>query len=73
MAASGIFHMFTQSIKFCIYIPLSHIKEVQMFEKEDSHQIDGKNEWLLLSERFMAKFELVSVVRMQSRLIFGYL
>ena len=44
-----------------------------MFEKEDSHQIDGKNEWLLLSERFMAKFELVSVVRIQSRLIFGYL
>ena len=35
-----------------------------MFEK--GHQIDSKNEWLLLSERFTAKFELVFVLTLEN-------
>ena len=37
-----------------------------MFEKDDS-QIDSKNEWLLLSASFMAKFELVFVLTFSLR------
>ena len=30
------------------------------------HQIDSKNEWLLLSARFIAKFELVFVLTLEN-------
>ena len=51
LAASDLFHMFTQSYRS--YIPLSHIKEYRCL-KNVIHQIDIKNEWLLLSASFMA-------------------
>ena len=54
LAASKIFHMFTQSIKF--YYTFHFI--ITMFEKCHS-QIDSENEWLLESASFAAKFGLV--------------
>ena len=57
MATSDLFHMFTQSIKFYT-LPLSHTKEYRCLKKV-IHQIYSKNEWLLLSASFMAKFGLV--------------
>ena len=35
-------------------------------EKNVIHQIDSKNEWLLLSVTFMAKFELVFVLTFEN-------
>ena len=56
LAASDVFHLFTQWIKFFL-IPLSCrcLKIV-------IHQIDSKNESLLLSVTFTAKLELVFVL-----------
>ena len=34
------------------------------------HQLDSKNEWLLLSVTFMAKFELVFVLTFESARVF---
>ena len=56
LADSDLFYMFTQPIK--LYIFHYHVLKVQMFENV-IHQIDSKNEWLLLSASFMAKFALV--------------
>ena len=55
LAASHVFHMFTQ------LIPLSYrcLKNV-------IHQIDSKNEWLLLSVTFTAKFELAFVLTFEN-------
>ena len=50
MAASDLFRMFTQPIKF-------YTKVIR--------QIDSKNEWTLLSARFTAKFELVFVLTLE--------
>ena len=50
MAASDLFRMFTQSIKF-------YTKVV--------HQMDRKNEWMLLSASFTVKFELVFVLTLE--------
>ena len=61
-AASELFHMFTQSLKF---YTLSHIKK-HRFLKTLIHQIDWKNERLLLSESFTAKFELVFVLTLEN-------
>ena len=56
LAASDVFHMFTQSIKRSFNSII-----VQMSEKR-VHQIDRKNEWLLLSVTFTAQFELAFVL-----------
>ena len=53
LAASVLFHMFTQS---SLYIPLSRFKDYRCL-KNVIHHIGSKNEWLLLSESFAAKFE----------------
>ena len=50
MAASDLFHMFTQSIEFYTF----------------HDQIDSKNEWFLLSVSFTAKFELVFVLTLEN-------
>ena len=55
LADSDLFYMFTQPIK--LYIFHYNVLKVQMFENV-IHQIDSKNEWLLLSASFMAKLEL---------------
>ena len=57
LAASDHFHKFTQSIKF--YITFNS----KIFEKFDSS--DSKNEWLLLSASFQAKFRLVFVLTLK--------
>ena len=55
-AASDIFRMFTQSIKF--YIFHYDVKECRCLKKV-IHQIDSKNKWLFLLVTFTAKLELV--------------
>ena len=47
------FNLFTQSIKFYAF----HYRDRCL--KNVIHQIDSKNEWLLLSVSFTAKFGLV--------------
>ena len=59
LAASDVFHMFTQSIKLLYSII------VQMSEKR-VYQIDSKNEWFLLSLTFAAKFDLVFVLTFEN-------
>ena len=55
----------------CLHNQLSSIHSIityeteQMFEKV-IHQIDSKNEWLLLSASFTAKFELVFVLTLRN-------
>ena len=53
LAASDLFDMFTQSIKFYTF----HYQYRCL--KNVIHQIDSKNGWLLLSASFTAKFGLV--------------
>ena len=52
LAASDVFDMFTQWIKFYTFHEYRCLKNV-------NHQIDNKNGWLLLSASFRAKFGLV--------------
>ena len=54
--------MFTQSNN---HILLSHIKECKCF-KNVIHQIDSKNEWLLLSASFTAKCVLIFVLTLEN-------
>ena len=77
LAASDLFHMFTQSIK--LYTShyhvlkstdagkerLSRIKEYRCL-KSMIHQIDSKNERLLLSASFTTKFGLVFVLTLEN-------
>ena len=60
LAASDLFHMFTQSIKFyTFHYQCRCLKNVV-------HQIDSKNGWLLLSASFTAKFGLVFVLTLEN-------
>ena len=64
LAASDLFGMFTQSIKF--YYTLYYMyKEYRCLENV-IHQIDSKNEWLLLPASFTAKFGLVFVLTLEN-------
>ena len=51
----------------CLHNQLSSFNSiiVQMSERR-VHQVDSKNEWLLLSVTFMAKFELVFVLTFEN-------
>ena len=60
LAASDLFDMFTQSIKFYTF----HYQYRCL--KNVIHQIDSKNEWLLLPARFTAKFGLVFVLTVKN-------
>ena len=64
LAASDLFDMFTQSIKF--YYTLFYHAYLYKCLKIKSHQIDSKNEWLLLPESFTAKFGLVFVLALEN-------
>ena len=63
LTASDLFRVFTQSVKF--YTFNHYILRIQMFENV-IHQIDSKNESLLLSAIFMAKFGLVFVLTLEN-------
>ena len=62
LAASDLFNMFTQSIKFYTF----HYQYRCL--KNVIHQIDSKNGWLLLLARFTAKFGLVFVLTLENAL-----
>ena len=64
MAASDLFHMITQSIISSIYFIIM-FGRVQMFQNV-IHQKCSKNEWLLLSASYTAKFGLVFVLTLES-------
>ena len=64
LAASDLFDMFTQSIKF-YYAFHYQASRAQMFKKCDSSN-KHKNEWLLLPPSFTAKFGLVFVSTLEN-------
>ena len=64
LAASDPFYMFTQSIKF--YTSSYHTLKSTDAWKMWFIQIDSKNEWLLLSASFTAKFGLVFVLTLEN-------
>ena len=60
LIASGLFDMFTQSVDHkCL--------------KNVIHQIDSKNEWLLLSASFAEKFGLVFISTLENVFFRGFL
>ena len=60
LAATDLFDMFTQSIKFnTFHYQYRCLKNV-------IHQVDSKNGWLLLSASFTAKFGLVFVLTLEN-------
>ena len=63
-AASDLFDVFTQSIK-SYYTLYYTYKEYTCLENV-IHQIDSKNEWLLLPPSFTAKFGLVFVLTLEN-------
>ena len=65
LADSDLFDMFTQSINFYngLYY---HVLRVRCL-KNVIHQIDSKNEWLLLPASFTAKFGLVLILKPTER------
>ena len=63
-AASDLFDVFTQSIK-SYYTLYYTYKEYRCLENV-IHQIDSKNEWLLLPASFTAKFRLVFVLALEN-------
>ena len=62
LAASDLFHMFIQSLKFYTF----HYHILKSTDAYLIHQIDSKNEWLLLSASFTAKFVLVFVLTLEN-------
>ena len=64
LAASDLFHVFTQSIKFYCTLYYTY-KEYRCLENV-IHQIYSKNEWLLLPASFTAKFGLVFVLTLEN-------
>ena len=62
-AASDLFGMFTQSVKF--YIFHYDVKACRCLKKV-IHQIDSKNNWLFLLVTFTAKPELVFVLTFEN-------
>ena len=64
LAASDLFHVFTQSIKFYYTLYYTY-KECRCLENV-IHQIDSKNEWLLLPVSVMAKFGMVFVLTLKN-------
>ena len=45
---------------------LPHFSGLRPKSSPSNHQIDSKNEWLLLSARFTTKFELVFVLTLEN-------
>ena len=71
--AADLFHMFTQSIKFysfyhhMLYMTY-YMLHIIIYERVQMliHQMDSKNEWLLLSASFTVKCELVFVLTLEN-------
>ena len=60
LAASDLFRMFTQTVKFyTFHYPYTCLKNVV-------HEIDSKNGWLLLSASFTVKFGIVFVLTLEN-------
>ena len=59
-----LFHMFTQSIKF--YTFRHYVLKKYRCLKNVIHQVDSKNERLLFSASFTAKFGLVFVLTLEN-------
>ena len=64
LAASDLFDVFTQLIKF-YYTLCYNYKKYRCLENV-IHQIDSKNEWLLLPASFTATFGLVFVLTLEN-------
>ena len=64
LAASDLFDMFTQSAEF--YYAFYYLLYKYRCLQNVIHQIDSKNEWLLLPASFMAKFGLVFVLALEN-------
>ena len=64
LAASDLFHMFIHPIKFNTFH--YHVFEEYKCLKNVIHQIDSKNERLLLSASFTAKFGLAFVLTLEN-------
>ena len=72
LAASDLFHMFTQSIKFhTFHYPV--LKSTDVWKmwlikswRYNTDQIDSQNEWLLLLASFTAKFGFVFVLTLEN-------
>ena len=69
LAASDLFNMFTQSIKFFAF----HYHVLKSRDVCMVHQIDSKNEWLLLPASFTAKFGLVFVLTWKTLFLRGFI
>ena len=69
LAASDLFYMFTQSVKFymfhCHVLKMYSLKMYSCLENMIL-QTDSKNEWLLLSASFTAKLELAFVLTLEN-------
>ena len=64
LAASDLFDMFRQLIKF--YYTFHFTYQEYRCLKNVIHQIDSKNEWLLLPASFTVKLGLVFVLTLQN-------
>ena len=67
LAASDLFGVFTQLIKFYRF----HYQYICL--KNVIHQIDNKNGWLLLSANFTAKIGLVFVLTLANAFFRGFI
>ena len=72
LAASDLFHIFTQSIIYVLYIVLPYIKEYICL-KNVIHQTDSKNECLLFSASLMTKFGLAFVLMLENAFLRGFI
>ena len=70
LAASDLFHVFTQSVKFYTF-------HYYVFKSTDVSktipQADSKNEWLLFSASFTSKFGLVFVLTRKTFFLRGFI
>ena len=69
LAASDVFRCLHNQV---LNIPLSYIKKYRCLKKV-IHQIDTKNEGLLLSASFAAKFELIFVFLLGNAFFRGFI
>ena len=64
---SGYMDWLLQTFFICLHNQLSSFNSIIVYMSEKRvHQIDSKNEWLLLSVTFTAKLELVFVLTFEN-------
>ena len=72
MAACPFLTIFICLCNQVLYISLSRIKQYRCL-KNVLHQIDSKNEWLLLSASITTKFALAFVLTLESVFLRGFI